>query len=273
MLMAGSDTEIADRKKDRKLGDEWSDWNGDPGCVEPEINETRSTFFTLAALATFAFAALVALLWYLMKPRFGQFSPFLPGVIQWSLISLAAVSLVLALAEWVVVVRLGKSLLPYAMMERFILSVLPKAVWLGGKFGISRDRVGNSFIKVHNLVTRSYAKRLSAERLLILLPRCLKKEARSRIIDAAGGSETKVLTVAGGEEAREAIRQYRPNFILAIACERDLMSGIKDVAEKIPVLAIPNRRPEGPCKNTDFSTGELEEAFRFIAERRNNNAN
>jgi hypothetical protein len=270
-MMVGSDTKVADSKKDRKLGDEWSDWNGDPGSVEPEINETRSTFFVLAALSTFALAALIALLWYLVKPRFEQFNPFLPGVIQWSLALLAVISAFLALAEWVLVVKLGKSIVPYKTMEKFILSVLPKAVWLGGKFGISRDRVGNSFIKVHNLVTRSYAQRLSAERLLILLPRCLKKEARSRIIEAAGEGETKVLTVAGGEEAREAIRRYRPNFILAIACERDLMSGIRDVAEKIPVLAISNRRPEGPCKNTDFSPDELEEAFRFIAERRSSN--
>jgi hypothetical protein len=272
-MMVGPDTKIVDRKKDRKLGDEWSDWNGDPGSVEPEINETRSTFFVLAALSTLALAALIALLWYLVEPRFEQFNPFLPGVIQWSLVSLAVISVFLALAQWVLVVKLGKSVVPYKTMEKFILSVLPKAVWFGGKFGISRDRVGNSFIKVHNLVTRSYAQRLSTERLLILLPRCLKKEARSRIIDAAGEKETRVLTVAGGEEAREAIRQYRPHFILAIACERDLMSGIRDVAERIPVLAIPNRRPEGPCKNTEVSTDEMEKALRFIAERRNRNAN
>jgi hypothetical protein len=273
MMMAGADTEIADGKKGRKLGEEWSDWNGDPRSVEPEIDETRFTFFALAALSTLALGALVALLWYLVKPRLEQFNSFLPGIIQWSLIVLAVISLFLAVTEWVLVVTLGKSIVPYRAMERFILSVLPKAVWLGGKFGISRDRVGNSFIKVHNIVTRSYARRLSAERLLILLPRCLKKEARSRIIDAADRNEARVLTVAGGEEAREAIRQYRPHFILAIACERDLMSGIRDVAEKIPVLAIPNRRPEGPCKNTEFSLNEMEEAFRFIAERRSRNAN
>ncbi len=270
--MAGPDAEIAERKEDRKLGDEWFDWDGNPGSVEPEINETRSTFFVLTALAAFAFAGMVALLWYLIKPRFEQFNPVLPEIVQWSLISISVISLFLALAEWVLVVKFGKSVLPYGLMEKVILSLLPKAVWFGGKFGISRDRVGNSFIKVHNLITKSYAQRLSAERVLILLPRCLKRDARSRIIDAAG-SGTKVLTVAGGEEARKAIRQYRPNLILAVACERDLMSGIKDVAEKVPVLAIPNKRPEGPCKNTEFSLDELEETFRFIAERRNSNAN
>jgi hypothetical protein len=56
---------------------------------------------------------------------------------------------------------------------------------------------------------------------------------------------------------------------LALACERDLMSGIKDIAEKIPVLAIPNKRPEGPCKNTHVSLRELEEALKFITDRKN----
>jgi hypothetical protein len=141
-------------------------------------------------------------------------------------------------------------------------------IWLGGKVGISRDRVGNSFIKVHNFVTKIYGDSVSTDRLLVLLPRCLRREARTRIIEKVGTDSAKVLTVGGGEEARAAIKQYRPTFILALACERDLMGGIKDVAEKIPVLAIANKRPEGPCKNTDFSTEELEEALEFIAARK-----
>lgn len=86
------------------------------------------------------------------------------------------------------------------------------------------------------------------------------------------GNGYKVVTAGGGEQAREAIRQYRPTFILALACERDLMSGIRDVADKIPVLAIPNKRPEGPCKNTDVYIEELEETLRFITDRKNKQA-
>ncbi len=82
------------------------------------------------------------------------------------------------------------------------------------------------------------------------------------------GRDYKVFTAAGGEEARVAIRQYRPTTILAIACERDLMGGIKDVADKIPVIAVPNKRPEGPCKNTDFALNELDEALETLAATR-----
>jgi hypothetical protein len=269
--MFESNTDRPLKPKDRKLGDEWTDWKGDPSSGDSEINEPLITFSALAAIVILVSVGLIALGWYLIKPRIVQISPALSIVIEESVIVFIALALLLTLVEGISVIKFGKSLLPYRLMAKFLLSILPKAVWLGAKFGISRDKVGNSFIKVHNFITKSHADKLNPDRLLILLPRCLKKEAKMRLMDKANGEAVKVLTVAGGEEAREAIKEYRPTLILALACERDLMSGIKDVAEMVPVLAIPNKRPEGPCKNTDFSTAELEEALKFITERRNKN--
>ncbi len=81
------------------------------------------------------------------------------------------------------------------------------------------------------------------------------------------GKDVQIVTAAGGEEARNAIRQYRPSLILAVACERDLISGIRDVAEKVHILAIPNMRPEGPCKNTHLSLDAFDDALHFITEK------
>jgi hypothetical protein len=269
--MLESNTDRPVKPKDRKLGDEWSDWKGDRSPDDSDINEPLVTFSTLAAIVILLSVGLIALGWYLIKPRIVQISPPLSIIIEKSVIVFTALALFLILLEGISVIKFGKSLFPYRLMEKFLLSILPKAVWLGAKFGISRDKVGNSFIKVHNFITKSHADRLNPDRLLILLPRCLRKEARSRLMEKADGNAVKVLTVAGGEEAREAIREYRPTIILALACERDLMSGIKDVAERVPVFAIPNKRPEGPCKNTDFSSEELEETLAFITERRKKN--
>jgi hypothetical protein len=36
---------------------------------------------------------------------------------------------------------------------------------------------------------------------------------------------------------------------VAVACERDLVSGIRD-AWPLPVIGLINERPEGPCVNT-----------------------
>ncbi|MDA8104762.1 MAG: DUF116 domain-containing protein [Nitrospiraceae bacterium] len=264
--MAGADKAERTKVRDRKLGDEWADWKGDGR--DQVIDEKITTFFFLSAGVVLIFAALLTIVWYLIKPRMEQFNPLIAGLAERSLIFFIAVLLFLLALEGAAVVKFGKSFLPYRLMEGILLSVLPKTVWLGEKFGISRDRVGNSFIKVHNYFAKSRAGTVDPERLLILLPRCLKKEARDRVLGKVNGDAVKVLTVAGGEEAREAIRELRPTLILALACERDLMSGIKDVAGRVPVLAVANKRPEGPCRNTDFSVDELDGAMNFIRERR-----
>ncbi len=93
------------------------------------------------------------------------------------------------------------------------------------------------------------------------------------MVERANGRAVQIVTAAGGEEARKAIREYKPSLILAIACERDLISGIRDVAEKIPVLAIPNKRPEGPCKNTHLHLDALDDALKFITGRTGKTAN
>jgi hypothetical protein len=267
--MSETNTDQLIKPKDRKLGDEWTDWEGDLGLSESEIDENLITFLSLAAGILFVFIALFPFGWYLIKPRIAQVSPFVANLVGWSVIGFTIVFLILVLIESISLLRFRKSLFPYRLTEKFLLFLLPKTIWLGEKFGISKDRVGNSFIKVNNFVTKSYADKLNPDRLLILLPRCLKKEMKSQIISRLNEDAYKILTAGGGEEARRAIRQHQPTLILALACERDLMSGIKDVAEKIPVLAVPNKRPEGPCKNTHVSLKELEEAIEFIKDRKN----
>jgi hypothetical protein len=267
--MDKKEQDYQDKPQDRKLGDQWTDWKGGTDPRESEIDENLTTFFLLALGIIFIFFMFVPVLWYLIKPRIVQLNPLVSALIEWSVTGFAVLSLILFLIEGISILRFRKSIFPYRWREKFILYLLPKTVWLGAKFGISRDRVGNSFIKVHNFLTRNFADNLNTDRILILLPRCLKRETRSQITNKVNSNGFKVITATGGEQAREAIRQYRPTFILALACERDLMSGIKDVAERIPVLAIPNKRPEGPCKNTDVYLDELDDTLRFITESRN----
>ena len=253
---------------DRKLGDEWIDWKGNLDPREGEINESLSTFLFLASGVLLIFIVLLFLGWFMVKPRFQQLNPQLEMFAGWLIVGFTTCFVISAILEGVLLRTFKKSLFPYGWIERLVVWLLPKTIWLGKKFGISKDRIGNSFIKMHNFVTMSFIGKLNASRILILLPRCLKRDARARLMSRLNGSDYKVYTAAGGEEAREAIRQYRPTTILAIACERDLMGGIKDVADKIPVIAIPNKRPEGPCKNTDFPLSELDEALSALAAAR-----
>jgi uncharacterized protein len=252
--------------KDRKLGDEWLGWDGST-TTENETNEKPGTFFILAVWSVLVLAACCLLGWYLTKPRFDQISPVLSSIMGWSAIALTAAIIIASVLEIALLMKFGKSLFPYTLTEKLLLSLLPKSMWLGVRLGMSKDRVGNSFIKAHNLVVKSHAREVNADVLLILLPRCLQKDARREVVERVNGRAAQIITVAGGEEARKAIRQHKPSLILAVACERDLISGIRDVAEKIHVLAIPNKRPEGPCKNTYLRLDALEDALKFITER------
>jgi hypothetical protein len=270
--MAEAKQDYQDKPRDRKLGDQWLDWKGGVGSREAEIDENLRTFFLLALGIIFIFITLLPIAWYMIKPRISQLNHFISALIEWFVTGLALICLLLFIAEGISVLGFRKSLFPYRWREKFILYLLPKTIWLGAKFGISRDRVGSSFIKAHNLLTKNFTDNLNTDRILILLPRCLKKETKNQILNKVNENGFKVVTASGGEQAREAIREYQPTFILALACERDLMSGIRDVAERIPVLAIPNKRPEGPCKNTDVYLSELDETLKFIAESRNKKA-
>ena len=125
----------------------------------------------------------------------------------------------------------------------------------------SKDRLGNSFVKVSNALIRTHVKHVKPEKLLILLPRCLQEQIREKITSFSHHMKIPVFIVAGGEKARELIMEYKPWAIIGVACERDLVSGIQDVINNIPVIGVPNFRPEGPCKNTMIDLREFERAI------------
>ena len=250
--------------KDRKLGDEWLGWDGKSGGADAEIDENSRTFFSLAVWSALILAAGCLLGWYLAKPRFDQLSPRLSILIEWSALVVGLIILLLAAIEVALLAKFRTSVLPYAVTEKLMLSLLSKSMWLAKRLGMNTDRVGNSFIKVHNMVLKGHAREVNADALLVLLPRCLQKEARKEVVERVNGKAIRIVTVGGGEEARKAVRQYKPSLILAVACERDLVSGIRDVADKMHILAIPNKRPEGPCKNTRLTIDALEDALKFI---------
>jgi hypothetical protein len=72
----------------------------------------------------------------------------------------------------------------------------------------------------------------------------------------------KLLVVSGGTLARRFIKEYSPKAVVAIACERDLTSGIQDTP--LPVLGVLNIRPNGPCFNTCVDLEEVTSALEYF---------
>ena len=75
------------------------------------------------------------------------------------------------------------------------------------------------------------------------------------------GSDAYYVPIASGLIAGESLIAA----IIAIACDRDLASGIQD-ASPLPVLGVLNERPCGPCFNTRVNLQDVEEAINFFCQ-------
>ena len=76
------------------------------------------------------------------------------------------------------------------------------------------------------------------------------------------GSRARIVDRHRGRLARRVIRERRPRAVVAVACERDMVSGLHDVAGKIPVLGLTMTLPSGPCKDAMLNMRQLEDWVR-----------
>lgn len=110
---------------------------------------------------------------------------------------------------------------------------------------MERKRVRHSFIKVNNELVLADRPRVRLERLLLLLPHCIQRSAcphrlnhnvdlcrRCGQCPVGGLLQLRdrygfhLALATGGTIARRIVVQTRPRMIIAVACERDLTSGI-----------------------------------------------
>ena len=249
------------RTRDRKLGDEWVNWDGSLEDNRGNLDEDQRVFIGFAFLCLLALITAASFFFYMIYPRLEGWHHLLAkGVLAALILSCSAVVL------WFISISLPLLTgirLPWRMefVQKTLNLLVPMTVRLGHRCGISRDRMSNSFIKVSNALVRSARLNTDTGPLMILLPRCLKPEMRKSVQALGNRHGCLIHTVPGGELARKLIREHHPSRIIAVACERDLVSGIQDVAPVIPTYAVPNCRPEGPCKNTVVDIKRIEEAL------------
>jgi hypothetical protein len=132
---------------------------------------------------------------------------------------------------------------------------------------------------MNNSLVASQRLAIKPDRVLILLPHCLQlfdcdikvtggidKCIRCGRCDIKGLAELAekyridISVATGGTLARKVIVEKRPKLVVAVACERDLTSGIKD-CYPLPVLGVLNDRPFGPCFNTSVDVAKIEAAL------------
>ena len=165
---------------------------------------------------------------------------------------------------------------------RFIFPIISNM----GKFvGISKDEIRKIFIKINNAYICSNKYNFNSEDLIILIPHCIqnhncklkvtndidncKKCGLCKVKELQELQEkynTKVFVATGGTLARKIIIDNKPKAVIAVACERDLTSGVRDV-KGIPVLGVFNSRPNGPCIDTNINIKEVDEAINFFTNK------
>jgi hypothetical protein len=245
----------------RNLGDEWMDWDG---RSDPPIREGRGLFLGLAAafIISFDLASFIAA--YLVVPRLAMWHASLPAA-AWSIAAAATALATAWFAALAYTAALGRCPpLPSNSLKPILEMTFSGALRIARLVGVSRDRLGHSFIKVSNALTRATKPIYRSENLLILLPRCLNKEQLSQINAMKEMYPLTIHIVSGGELARKKVKEIRPTAVIGVACERDLVSGIRDVGTKFSVIGITNQRPDGPCRNTNIDMDALIEAVEFF---------
>jgi hypothetical protein len=246
----------------RKLGDEWIAWNGE--FISPEeVRAGGRLFLILLTASVFVTIAVAGLILYLVTPRLAQLDVRLPAILA-ALLTFASLVVVGWLLAIILISKSRFRVWRLPLIHRLFYEFSSLADRLGRKLGLSRDKVGHSFIKLSNALTIGKLTLKPQLKILILLPRCLTREARDRIMSTCAEYNVVVKIATGGEIARKYIREISPDAVIGVACERDLVSGIQDTAQHIPVIGIPNIRPDGPCQSTHIEFEELETTLRRI---------
>ncbi len=253
--------------------------------TEPEFPSKKRLFLGLLILTFAIVLVVINILGWVGTVGLRQLHPLLPLVAQ-ALVGIMFAGISIIMVILVLTVSLGKEL-PFGRKLRglMIKVFLPVMVVIGRLFGISRENIKRSFIEINNQLILSRHLRLPPEKILILLPHCLQlADCQQKItnnienckqcgrcdikdlLELAHKYGTRIAVATGGTLARKIVKDYRPRLIIAVACERDLTSGIHDTYP-LPVYGILNQRPNGPCWNTKVDIQRVEEAIRTFSQR------
>lgn len=260
--------------------------------IEENITETKTNegkkrvFILLGLFLLLGYFAVFGVIWILMtssSPTLRQF--MVTGfaalfVCTFLLMGMGMFFLVIGL------LRHSASPLMQKIGRGIVDLVYPMTTWVGKLFGVAKEDIEDSYIKINNQMTASQGKTYQPQEILILAPHCLQNTSCphkitidvnnchrcgrcsvSGLLDIAEETGVHLVVASGGTFARKLTKEYQPKAIVAIACERDLTSGIKDMnSQQIPVVGVLNERPNGPCYNTTVPICKVRQAVDSLIE-------
>jgi len=253
----------------------------------PSTGSEKLIIISLVALFGIIATSVLILLYIVPYYGFSRISAYLP-LIMGAVTALAVALLIGSLGLLTAVFALGHDV-PFSRKLRSVAIklLLPVLVGLGKLAGFRREQVQHAFVAVNNELVLAQCRNGTPPRsVLLLMPHCLqdkdcevkithrvencKRCGKCTIKDLLGLAEkydVHIAVATGGTIARRIVIDTRPDLIIAVACERDLTSGIQDTTP-LPVYGIFNQRPFGPCLNTRVALDRVESVLREILPRR-----
>ncbi len=244
------------------------------------LRPQKRIFLGLLAVTCLLFTVLLGVLWYVPYVGLTNLNPRMPLIlgVVFSALLLSVIGAFVLLALTVV---LGRDLFFSKKLRGAVIKLLlPMMSGVGKLCGVSKEKVRRSFIEINNQLVLARHYRTTPDKLLLLMPHCLQfHECQFRITGSTvhckrcGKCPIKGLAelsekygvglavATGGTLARRIIVDRRPKLIIAVACERDLSSGIQD-SYPLPVFGVLNSRPHGPCYDTLVDLDQVEEALK-----------
>jgi uncharacterized protein len=249
---------------------------------QPDFTPRKRLFVALMGVTCLLIVGGIYLLWWVPNRGLANIHPELPRIMGLIFGILSGIAL-LGTLLLVLTTALGKDILFTRFMRGVVIRfLLPVIEFIGKVFGIPKDTIRQSFIAMNNSLVQSQRILVKADRILILLPHCLQlfdceikvtgdinKCIRCGRCDIKGLAELAqkyridISVATGGTLARKVIIEKRPKLVVAVACERDLTSGIKD-CYPLPVIGVLNDRPFGPCFNTKVDVEKIDRALQAV---------
>ena len=242
----------------------------------------KRLFVALMGVTCLLIVGVIYLFWWIPTKGLANIHPDLPQIAGLVFAVLSGIAL-FGTMLLVLTTALGKDIFLTRFMRGVVIKfLLPVIEFIGKILGISKDRIRQSFIAMNNSLVASQHLQVRPDRVLILLPHCLQlfdceikvtgdinKCIRCGRCDIKGLADLAekyridISVATGGTLARKVIIEKRPKLVVAVACERDLTSGIKD-CYPLPVIGILNDRPFGPCFNTKVEVPKIDEALQSV---------
>jgi hypothetical protein len=245
-------------------------------------------FLGLLAASSFGIVALGFLLWLIPTIGLANIHPALPFVTGAVLVVGALLILIGAFFIMLAALKgpdaevggIGASLLRSRLLRWALFKLfLPMMVMVGGIVRTPKIKIEQAFLAINNQMVRLMGRKIKPDRILILMPHCIQfddckiKVTRNvencagcgkcevgNLLDLAHEYGLSLFISTGGTVARRKVIEDRPQVVIAVACERDLTSGIQD-AFPLPVYAIVNKRPHGYCMETGVDLDDVKEAI------------